>query len=663
MTRITMVVLMFCLLPAPPVPAGELSELKKYEYGGDQSCLLALERQVEDSMNDAAQQSAMAAKLLEVMTDEDATLAAKQHAALFLRICGTEAEVPALEKMLGEGRLGEFARQALERIPGPAASRALRDALQRLQGPALVAVINSVANRHDRGAVGQLITLAEADDPQVAAAAVHALGRIGGPEATGCLKKLVTADSDAAITQAYLCCGTLALEAGDKEAAAAVFATLTDAKYPAPVRRAALAGQLAVVDDPGALLAKWLDSDDAAARRVAADNLDKQPNEWLLAASQGKPLDRAIVFAELLASRGDAAALPLLASAGRQKDDPALRMRGIIAMAKVGDGSSVALLIEALGDEPAVARAAVSVLSSMRAGLVEDALMKAFRESAGAKRGFVADVLVARRITESLPMMLDLAKIENDGELRSDVVSVLVKLGNEETLPTLVSLLLAVKDRQHRDRLETTYLEIAKKHGNTVEPILAAMKDDAGTVTLLPVLGRVGGPAAQKKVEGALVSGDPAKRAAGIRALCNWPDASVAEKLAELAKGDQEQGVRVAALRAYIRVVSLESERPDPKTLEMLQWAYGAAERPEEKILVADRVSTVRTMETLRWLVELLDDDVVAQAACRSIVDLAHHRDLRNPNRDEFVKALRRVIEVSKEAATISRAKGYIEGV
>ena len=68
-------------------------------------------------------------------------------------------------------------------------------------------------------------------------------------------------------------------------------------------------------------------------------------------------------------------------------------------------------------------------------------------------------------------------------------------------------------------------------------------------------------------------------------------------------------------------------------------------------------------METLRWLVRLLDNETVAQEACRSIVDLAHHRYLRNPNRDEFVKALKRVIEVSKDASTVSRAKGYIEGV
>lgn len=91
----------------------------------------------------------------------------------------------------------------------------------------------------------------------------------------------------------------------------------------------------------------------------------------------------------------------------------------------------------------------------------------------------------------------------------------------------------------------------------------------------------------------------------------------------------------------------------------MLQWAFDVAERPEDKNLATDRVSTVRTMETPRWLVKLLDDEVVAQEACRSIVDLAHHRDLRNPNRDESVKALRRVIGVSQDASLVSRASRH----
>ena len=663
MTRIIISTAAICLLVSPLLLADDPAEGKKYEYGQDQASLLAVERRVEDSMDDKAQQSAMAAKLLEVMTDPGATLAAKQHAGIMLRICGTEAEVPALANMLGKGKAGEFARGSLERIPATAAGKALRDALGRLDGPALIGVINSTVNRHDREAVGGLVRLTASDDAAVAAAAAHALGRLGGAEAAACLNKLAQSGKDPQIAHAYLSCGIIAVDDGDMKAAGEIFAALADPKYPAPVRRSAFSGQLMLSRDPETLLTAWLDGDDPEACQIAVHNVQKQSTAWLLVSLQDKPAAGAVLFAEVLASRAEKAALPILVEAARQEDDQALRVRGITAIAKVADRNSVALLIDALDEETPVSRAAVTVLSLLPCELVDDALIEGLRKCEGQQRAKLIDVLIARRMTGAVPVLLELAKTENDAALREDMSSTLVILGDDTTLFKLVDIILAAKDGKHRDKMETTYLEIAKKHDNTVEPIVAAMGNHAATVTLLPVLGRVGGDPALKKIQEALASRNDEVRAAGVRALCNWPDASVADQLAALAKEDQDRGVRVSALRAYIRVVSLDSDRPDKRTLEMLQWAFGVAERPEEKNLIIDRVSTVRTMETLRWLVRLLDNETVAQEACRSIVDLAHHRYLRNPNRDEFVKALKRVIEVSKDASTVSGAKGYIEGV
>ena len=47
---------------------------------------------------------------------------------------------------------------------------------------------------------------------------------------------------------------------------------------------------------------------------------------------------------------------------------------------------------------------------------------------------------------------------------------------------------------------------------------------------LLPALGRIGGPAAWNVVEVYLADGAEAVRAAAIKALCNWPDGSVAPR-------------------------------------------------------------------------------------------------------------------------------------
>jgi hypothetical protein len=45
--------------------------------------------------------------------------------------------------------------------------------------------------------------------------------------------------------------------------------------------------------------------------------------------------------------------------------------------------------------------------------------------------------------------------------------------------------------------------------------------------------------------------------------------------------------------------------------------------------------------------------------ACETIVELAHHRGLREPNKPEFDRALDKVMATSKNATTVDRAKRY----
>ena len=73
-----------------------------------------------------------------------------------LAIYGTKAAVPALAPLLTDRDLSSWARIALEAIPDPAASDALRAALSKVQGRLLVGVINSISVRHDTQAVSDL---------------------------------------------------------------------------------------------------------------------------------------------------------------------------------------------------------------------------------------------------------------------------------------------------------------------------------------------------------------------------------------------------------------------------------------------------------------------------------------------------------------------------
>ena len=155
-------------------------KVKSYQYGEDLQPMLSLEREVYKSLASPDQRKQMAAQLVAIMADSQATPAARQFAARELWIVGTEANVPVLEKMLNDPVVVDWAREALEMIPGGASGAAPCAALGRLKGRTLVGVINSLANRGDTKAADALSRLANDNDVEVAAAAARAIIRIGG---------------------------------------------------------------------------------------------------------------------------------------------------------------------------------------------------------------------------------------------------------------------------------------------------------------------------------------------------------------------------------------------------------------------------------------------------------------------------------------------------
>jgi hypothetical protein len=142
---------------------------------------------------------------------------------------------------------------------------------------------------------------------------------------------------------------------------------------------------------------------------------------------------------------------------------------------------------------------------------------------------------------------------------------------------------------------------------------------------------------------------------------------TVADDLLKLAAGAKTEDQRVRTLRAFTRVISVRDEWfNDPNAaqekLSLLKRAMPLAGRDEDRALIIQRAAAVRHVETLRFVAPYLDKPDLAQPACRTVVELAHHRELRNPNKAEFDKALDKVIEVCKDRNLVERAKGYKAG-
>jgi len=154
---------------------------------------------------------------------------------------------------------------------------------------------------------------------------------------------------------------------------------------------------------------------------------------------KGKPLAQAAPVAEVLASRSDKAALPVLMKAARQEEDQALRTRAILALARVDDQDSVPLLIDALDDAATVSRAAMTSLCAMPGTLIDHAVIQGLNKYDGQIRAKLIDVVVARRMRAVVPFLLEFAKQESDPAARDDVCSALIVLGDEKTLSKTVA--------------------------------------------------------------------------------------------------------------------------------------------------------------------------------------------------------------------------------
>ena len=233
----------------------------------------------------------------------------------------------------------------------------------------------------------------------------------------------------------------------------------------------------------------------------------------------------------------------------------------------------------------------------------------------------------------------------------------MARLAEPKDVPQIVALFLQAKAGSDREAAEKAIVLICQQAPNAqerAEPCLVVFRAAApGTrIDLLPLLGRLGGAESKRAIVAALQSEDPGLYDAAVRALSNWPDASIAEDLLKIAQSDSQEPHRLLAFRAFIRVVSTPGT-PDAQRLAQLRRAMRLASRDEERNLILSRAAAVRTIDTLRFLVPYLDDPALAGQACRSVAELGRHKELREPNRGEFMPALKKVLATSHDAATL----------
>lgn len=133
--------------------------------------------------------------------------------------------------------------------------------------------------------------------------------------------------------------------------------------------------------------------------------------------------------------------------------------------------------------------------------------------------------------------------------------------------------------------------------------------------SILTIISQIGSPASLPAVRAALSSSDPGVARAAARALAEWPTAEPLDDLIALARNSADPAAKALALRGFVRLVQLPSDRPPTASVSLLAQALSASSRPEEKRLVLAALQRFHLPESLEAVRKLEADPEVAAEA------------------------------------------------
>ena len=545
-----------------------------------------------------------------------------------LRLIGGPASVPVLAALALKPETTDPARYALERIPGQEADGALLAALDKTQGDVRRGAVFSLGERKTGAAVPALARLAVGKDAVLAADAVKALGKTGGPEAIKALSALLGksgAPLNPEIASALLLAAEGALHSGDKAAAAVAYDKVFAASVSPISRQAAFKGRIATSSDAKTEILKVLTGKDASlydpalamipavfkAEEIgqAADLMDRLP-----APSQ-------IQLTAILAKYPAETVRPYLLKAAESPSQE-VRLAALRSITAAGDGRSVIFLAtraaRTAGVEKELARDA---LARVRGSDVDAAVLEHLpKTSDEAIEAELVRAAGARRIMGAKPALLDLVKT-GPPALKTRGAAALRTISVQADIPALLDLLGGLDDEAAREAMEDTIAAVARMNprelarAGEVKARLAGEKDARKRADLLRVLGKIGDDSALSMVRAALADSDAQVVDAAVRALADWPTVAARDDVLEIARTSLNLNQRVLAIRAYIRMIGLEPNRaPEGAAADLLK-VLALSPRPEEKrrvLAMLGRFPCVTGLKTAESL--LAEPDVAAEA-------------------------------------------------
>ena len=580
-----------------------------------------------------------------------------------LRIYGTAESVPALVALLGKERVGHAARYALEGIPGPEATAALRQALSKTSGLNKAGIINSLGWRRDAESVPLLVPLMSDTDAAIAKETASALGRIGGEKAVAVLiaaRKHSNPMVRRAVLEALLGCAENRLSAGDNSGAVTLYGDLFRADIPSAIRTAAWRGLVYASDKqrPG-LVVEALIGNDKQLRLVAMKLVRETKDAQLIKACQQKwdSLDASAQVAVLDGHlQFGAEGISTIRTASKSPHQQ-VRVAAWKALADLSDTSMIPDLAQAAAEgESPESQAARDTLARMDGQGVRDAILAYLKQAENTEKVELLLALGKRSDTEAVPMLLQYAKAPEEN-IRLGALESLRRLAVTDTLMPLLDLVVTLKSAPDRNAVLKALVAVCQASpdkDHTSRRVIEAMNrlPVSERRYALPLLLELAtGQALAEMLKSAQNSDKRLVREA-IRLLRQWPNAAPAEKLFEMARTNSDPSLRTLALRGAITVAGRE---PDSSVrLLLIRQALSLTTRTEEKKLALSQLGRIPQTEALEMSLQYLEDPQLVNEAGFAAVNIAESLAGTNPKLAD--KVATEVLEHCKMPTIVKRA-------
>lgn len=595
-----------------------------------------------------------------------------------LRICGTAQSIPALAAVLGDERVGHAARYALEGMPYPEASAALRNALDKTSGATKAGVIDSIGRRRDEAAAPLLAAMLKDKDVTVAKAAASALGRIGTPAAAKALEQALAAaktDRDA-VADAYLACADGLLAGGDRQSAGAMYERVLGSDLPGSIQGIALQGYARAFAPAKAAtevvsaLQRGDEQLQSTAAQVARSMQDAQATRLLVEALPDLPTRAQVWLIFAMAGRRDSSVAAAVTRACESKNAE-VRLAAVETLGSVGDVASIPVLLKAAAVDEADAgcRAALVSLSSLPGDDVDKALLARLDRANEREKQAILAVLIRREAADAVPVLLKTAR---NPQCRAISISGLQALANAEHVPAMVDLMecdefLTSSNAQQLTQVRRMLVGVAERcrAQTQVSKILTARLEtakDAGVrETILLTLGELGDEVGLPVLRKTLNEGQGAIRWAAVAAMSRWPNAQPLPDLLRVAGDKSDRVSQARALRAYIGLAGTAAAMQPSERLECYKTALGMTPDATAKRMIFAGLQRVETLESMQLAASRVQDEDAREEAALAAVTIAEA--IYASSAKEVGAALEKIVAANVANTTKERAQKTLDEV